>query len=82
VFFGEVMERNKFFQLASEGKLHKATGKQLPGEEKAETPLKRGLINGYSLSDICHFYAFRRCFHEEGYKEFMVDLSFENGAKD
>ena len=69
---------NAFVELAENGRLHEAMGSTIPGEEKAETPLRMGELNGYSYQDIAHFYLWRRRGDpESGYLEFMNDALFE-----
>jgi len=45
-----------FTEMAGRGKLHPATGRDLPGEATATNPFEFGVINGYSEDDIAHFY--------------------------
>ena len=70
-----------FVEFAKNGQVHEATGIAIPGEEKAETPLKMGELNGYSYQDIAHFYLWRRRGDpESGYLELMNDALFEEKA--
>lgn len=73
----------EFEQAVKRGKIVQATGKDVPGEESAKTPLKMGELNGYSPDDIAHFYAKRRGYPNsvtadydpivEGRKELVTD---------
>ncbi len=45
-----------FVSAAKGGKLQRATGKQIKGEEEALSGVELGLINKYPPSDIAHFY--------------------------
>src|SRR5215472_10090505 len=48
-----------FQALAEKGSLRKATETEMPGESIAECPFEFGVCNGYTLADICQFYASR-----------------------
>jgi hypothetical protein len=61
----ELMTPEEFKKSASIGKLQKATGKIVPGEEKAKTPLEIGELNKYSPKDIAHFYAKRDSYSKD-----------------
>jgi len=50
------MTVDEFEKFAEGGKIHKATGKELPGEAEAKTPLAMGEINKYAPEDIARFY--------------------------
>ena len=69
---------NAFVKLAENGQLNEATGSTIPGEEKADTPLRMGELNEYSYQEIAHFYLWRRRGDPEiGYLEFINDALFE-----
>ena len=53
------MTVEEFEEAAARGKINKATGKTLPGEAEAQSPLTMGEINQYSPDDIAHFYSER-----------------------
>jgi hypothetical protein len=61
----ELMTPEEFRRSAKIGKLQKATGKIVPGEEKAKTPLQIGELNKYSPKDIAHFYAKRDSYSKD-----------------
>lgn len=77
------MTASEFEQAVKRGKIVKSTGKTVPGEESAKTPLRMGELNGYSPDDIAHFYAKRRGYPDsvtskydpivEGRKELVED---------
>lgn len=54
------MSREEFGAAVERGRLHKPTGRKVPGESEAQSPLRVGELNGYSDDDIAHFYAKRR----------------------
>lgn len=62
------MSKSEFRDAVGRGKMKKATGKALPGEDKAKTSLKMGEINNYSHDDIAHFYATRNGHGASGLK--------------
>ena len=62
-----------FAEMASRGQLHKATGRDFPGEATAASPYELGRINKYSEDDIAHFYNNRRRGDRLGYDEWVQD---------
>ena len=80
--------RAQFKRLADRGKIHKATGMRVFGENLCESPVEFGVINGYPLADICNFYAVRQGYGisrkiegwsqkqalQAGYDKFIHDL--------
>ncbi len=51
------LTRQQFEELVKHGTIRKPTGQSPAGEDLCQTALEFGIINGYSLADICHFYA-------------------------
>jgi hypothetical protein len=51
------MNKDEFQEYVLGGKLYQQTGIKLAGEDKAETWLRLGLINGYPEKNIAYFYS-------------------------
>jgi len=72
------MNIDEFEKFAEGGKIHKATGKELPGEDKAKTPLALGEINKYSPQDIAKFY--QETHGKDAHRELLRDAKAEGKA--
>lgn len=66
------MTPKELAEAAKRGKMNKATGIKVPGEENAKSPLKMGELNNYSYDDIAHFYVNRHGL-EAGHHELIMD---------
>lgn len=71
------MTLDEFGATASRGRLVLATGKRVPGEMFARTPLRMGELNNYGNENIAHFYVSRRRDVAMGYEEMMADAVTE-----
>jgi len=79
---------DEFVTMAERGTVHKATGKDLPFEGSAKTPISLGIINGYSNDDIAAFYVKRsnpvklsKLGLKVAYEDFVADHATELGAQ-
>ncbi len=81
------LTRQQFEEFTKHGSVRKPIGQTPIGEELAETALEFGLVNGYSLADICHFYAHmhrrQNGHHEVKLTDFEVlDTAYEHFVHD
>ena len=81
------LTRQQFEEFTKHGSVRKPTGLASPGEDLCESFFEAGVVNGYSLADICHFYAhvqrtITTVHDDECHEKQVLDAAYDKFVRD